>query len=87
MVEAVVRIGLMVVVARLEQLVVTRFGSLVVGFRQLVVVAGLGPLAIVVVTILKSYFSSVAIITFTEHTSITSKESFISFNSIALLTT
>jgi len=77
----------MVVVARLEQLVVTRFGSLVVGFRQLVVVAGLGPLAIVVAVILEPYFSSTAIITFTEHTSITSKESFISFNSIALLTT
>ena len=78
----------MVVVARLEQLVVTRFGSLVVGFRQLVVVAvELRPLAIVVAVILEPYFSSVAIITFTEHTSITSKESFISFNSIALLTT
>jgi hypothetical protein len=84
----------MVVVARLEQLVVTRFGQLVIGFRPfmavgfrlLVVAVELRPLA-VVVAILEPYFSSTAIITFTEHTSITSKVSFIPFNSIALLTT
>jgi len=95
-VEAAVRIELMAIVVILKQVVVARFRPLVIIFRQLAVTVGFGPfmavaidlrsLVTVVVAILESYFSFVAIITFIEHTSITFKDSFISFDFIGLLT-
>lgn len=84
-VEVIARLKPFMAELKLKSLVVVAELKLMVVGLEPVVVAMPGPLVVVTV-ILASDFSSITIVTFTEHTSIASMDSFISFGFVALLT-